>query len=52
MGLKKFLPNVPDVAKKGERRMERVEWVNALRVFVEVREDCFEDEYRDRGVLG
>ena len=31
MGLKKFFPNVPDVAKKGERGMERVEWVNALR---------------------
>ena len=45
-GLKKFFPNIPDMAKKGERGMERVGvGKRTERVFVEVRETCFEDEY-------
>ena len=48
LGLKKFFPNVADMAKKGERGMEGVGVRKCTeRVFVEVREACFEDEYRD-----
>jgi hypothetical protein len=44
-GLKKFFPNVPDIAGKYEREMDRECGKRTERLFVEVRAACFEDEY-------
>ena len=49
-GLKKFFPNVPDMAAcigKDERKIQRKGGGRTERILVEIRASCFKDEHRD-----